>query len=276
MRLSTVRRPGGTTAAGRIEGDTIVLLDYPCVGSLIAAGLDWRTAAAAVGGEVIPLDGADLAPLVPAPPKIICMGLNYATHLKEMGRTPPTHPTLFAKYTRALIGPTDDILVPPVTEAVDWEGELAFVIGTTVRFADEAAAREAIAGYTIMNDVTMRDWQFRTLQFLQGKSFEGSTPLGPSLVTPDELENPADLALRTLVNGEVMQKSRTSDLLFPPVEIVRYVSQFITLEPGDVLTTGTPGGVGHGRNPKVYLADGDVVTVDVEGLGVVRNTVRFG
>ncbi len=274
MRLSTVRRPDGTTRAGRVEGDTIVLLDQPCVGTLVASGLDWRETASSAG-ETVPLATADLAPLVPSPPKIVCMGLNYATHLKEMGRTPPTHPTLFAKYTRALIGPTDDIIVPPVTNAVDWEGELAFVIGTTVRFADERQALEAIAGYTIMNDVTMRDWQFRTLQFLQGKTFEGSTPLGPALVTPDEIDDPSDLSLRTLVNGAVMQKSRTSDLLFPPVEIVRYVSQFITLEPGDVLTTGTPGGVGHGRDPKVYLADGDVVTVDVEGLGVTRNTVRF-
>lgn len=274
MRLSTVRRPGGETAAGRVEGDEIVLLPFASVGTLIASGPDWREAAAAAG-ETIPLDGADHAPLVPQPPKIVCMGLNYATHLREMGRTPPTHPTLFAKYASSLIGANDDIIVPPVTTEVDWEGELAFVIGSTVRFADEASARAAIAGYTVMNDITMRDWQFRTLQFLQGKTFEGSTPLGPALVTPDELDDAGDLALRTLVNGEVMQKSRTSDLLFPAVEIVRYVSQFMTLVPGDVLTTGTPGGVGHGRDPKVYLADGDVVTVEIEGVGTTQNTVRF-
>ncbi|EFC82923.1 fumarylacetoacetate hydrolase family protein [Parafrankia sp. EUN1f] len=274
MRLSTVRRPGGETAAGRVEGDEIVLLPFASVGTLIASGPDWRQAAA-VDGERIEREGADLAPLVPQPPKIVCMGLNYATHLKEMGRTPPTHPTLFAKYASSLIGAHDDIIVPPVTSEVDWEGELAFVIGSTVRFADEDSACAAIAGYTVMNDITMRDWQFRTLQFLQGKTFEGSTPLGPELVTPDELDNADDLALRTLVNGEVMQKSRTSDLLFPPATIVAYVSQFITLVPGDVLTTGTPGGVGHGRDPKVYLADGDVVTVAIDGIGTTQNTVRF-
>ncbi|OAA29533.1 acylpyruvate hydrolase [Frankia sp. EI5c] len=273
MRLSTVRRPDGQTAAGRVEGDEIVLLPFASVGTLIASGPDWREAAAAAG-ETVALEGADLAPLVPEPPKIVCMGLNYATHLREMGRTPPTHPTLFAKYASSLIGAHDDIVIPPVTNEVDWEGELAFVIGTKVRFADAKAASEAIAGYTVMNDITMRDWQFRTLQFLQGKTFEGSTPLGPALVTPDELDNADDLALRTLVNGAVMQKSRTSDLLFPAAEIVRYVSQFMTLVPGDVLTTGTPGGVGHGRDPKVYLADGDVVTVEIEGVGTTQNTIR--
>ncbi len=198
--------------------------------------------------------------------------MNYASHIKEMGRAPPVHPTIFAKYARALIGPRDPVVLPAVSDKVDWEVELAVVIGQAVRHADEEAASEAIAGFTILNDVSVRDWQFRTNQFLQGKTFEGTTPLGPALVTPDDLGDPCDLALRCEVDGDLMQSGNTSDLIFSPVELVAYLSTIMTLEPGDVIATGTPGGVGAGREPEVYLRPGQTMRTAVEGLGELVNT----
>src|SRR5260370_34390677 len=184
-----------------------------------------------------------------------------------MGHDPPDVPTLFAKYAGALIGPRDPIVLPLVSDLVDWEAELAFVIGTPVRHADARAARAAIAGYTICNDVSMRDWQRRTAQWLQGKTFESSTPVGPVLVTPDEVDDARDLRLRCEVDGELRQDARTSDLVFDPVEIVRYVSTILTLVPGDLISTGTPGGVGAGMDPPRFLRPGQVVRTCIERIG---------
>ena len=182
----------------------------------------------------------DYAPLVPAPEKIICVGLNYRDHVLEMGNELPEYPTVFAKFAPALIGAHDDIVLPAVSDKVDWEAELTVVIGAPVRHADAAAAEAAIAGYTVMNDVSVRDFQNRTKQFLQGKTFEHSTPLGPHLVTPDEL--PAGgWAIGTTLDGETVQSSSTDQLVFGPVELIVYLSQIVTLNPGDVIATGTPG-----------------------------------
>jgi acylpyruvate hydrolase len=271
VRLATIRTGDGTRAV-RVDDDRLVELDAPDVGALLAAGPDaMREAATARGPARDPaaLDGA--APVVPRPPKIICLGLNYERHIREMGHEPPDVPTIFAKYTRALIGPRDPIVLPTASELVDWEAELAFVVGVAVRHADEAAARRAIAGYTICNDVSMRDWQWRTDQWLQGKTFERSTPVGPVLVTPDEVDDACDLPLRCEVDGVVRQDARTSDLVFDPVAIVRYVSTILTLEPGDLISTGTPGGVGAGLSPPVFLRPGQVVRTVVEGIGELRN-----
>lgn len=271
MRLVTLRTASGPRA-GRVEGNEVFELDFADVGALLDTGPEWRQAAATGGKAWGPLDEADLAPLIPAPRKIICVGLNYASHITEMGREPPVHPTIFAKFARALVGPRDPIILPRGSEKVDWEVELAVVIGEPVRHADEAAAREAIAGFTILNDVSVRDWQFRTNQFLQGKTFESTTPLGPALVTSDEVDDPSDLELRCEVDGEEMQSGNTSDLIFSPVELVRYLSIIMTLEPGDVIATGTPSGVGAGREPEVYLRPGQRVRTAVEGLGEMVNT----
>lgn len=274
MKIATVRTAEGTRAA-RLDDGGYVLLDAPDAGALLERQ-DWADAAAAAAGEVLSPAGAALAPVVPRPGKILCVGLNYRKHILEMGRDLPDHPTLFAKFTEALIGPADDIRLAPESSAVDWEAELALVIGRTVRRATEREAADAIAGFTVMNDVTMRDWQFRTREWLQGKTFEGTTPLGPVLVTPDELPGgvrPA-LAIGCRVNGEEMQNADTSDLVFDPVDLVRYVSTIVTLRPGDVLATGTPGGVGHARKPPRYLADGDTVVTEIEGIGRLENTAR--
>jgi acylpyruvate hydrolase len=187
-----------------------------------------------------------------------------------MGRETPEYPTLFAKYAEALIGAYDDVVLPAASDAVDWEGELAVVLGATVRHADEAAAAAAIAGYSVLNDVTARDWQYRTLQWLQGKTFEATTPLGPELVTPEEAGT--DLALTCAVDGEVVQSANTSDMVFGAVATIAYVSTILTLHPGDVLALGTPGGVGHARKPPRYLTAGAVLTTTIAGLGECRNT----
>ena len=199
--------------------------------------------------------------------------MNYRSHVEEMGREAPPHPTLFAKYARSLTGPRDRIELPHESEQVDWEVELAFVIGREARRASGAAASGAIAGFTVLNDVSMRDWQFRTMQFLQGKTWERSTPVGPALVTLDEVPGGAepDLRLTCAVDGELMQDGRTSDLLFGPEELVAYLSTIARLEPGDLVATGTPAGVGAGRTPPVFLKPGNVVRTAIEGIGELVN-----
>ncbi|MDQ3166219.1 MAG: fumarylacetoacetate hydrolase family protein [Actinomycetota bacterium] len=270
MRFATLRTTEGLRAV-RIEEDEAFGLDFADVGALLASGPRWRQVAAVGGTTLGSLDAYDLAPLVPLPRKIICVGLNYASHIQEMGREVPAHPTIFAKYARALIGARDPIMLPAVSDKVDWEVELAVVVGQPVRRADEAAARDAIAGSTILNDVSVRDWQFRTNQFLQGKTFESTTPLGPTLVTTDEIDFADGLEVRCEVDGETMQTGNTSDLLFPPVELVRYLSTIFTLDPGDIIATGTPSGVGAGRTPEVYLRSGQTVRTTIEGLGELVN-----
>ncbi|MHB1928402.1 MAG: fumarylacetoacetate hydrolase family protein [Acidimicrobiales bacterium] len=272
MKLATVRTASGT-AAVRLEAAGAVHLGASDVGALLADP-DWRERAASAAGERFAPADLDFAPLVPRPEKIVCVGLNYRNHIAEMGHDLPAYPTLFAKYPPALVGAYDDIVLPRCSEAVDFEAELAVVIGAPIRHADEAAAREAIAGYSILNDVTARDWQYRTLQWLQGKSFECTTPLGPALVTPDEVDGEAALAISSAIGDEVMQSDDTGQLLFGPVELVRYVSEFVTLRPGDVIATGTPAGVGHGRTPPRYLQDGELLITAVEGLGECRNRCR--
>ena len=268
MRLATIRTAGGTRAV-RVDADRAVETGHADVGELLRAG-DWRAAAGAADGPAHDLAGLDHAPVVPRPGKIICVGVNYGHHIAEMGRETPAHPTLFAKFPEALIGAYDDVVLPAASEAVDWEAELAVVIGSPVRHADEQAAAAAIAGYAVLNDVTARDWQYRTLQWLQGKTFEATTPLGPELVTPDEAGT--GLELSCAVDGEVVQTANTDDMVFGAVATIAYVSTILTLQPGDVLALGTPGGVGHARRPPRYLQPGQVLTTSISGLGELRNT----
>jgi acylpyruvate hydrolase len=269
MRLATIRRPDGTTAAARLDGDELVVLPYSDVVVLLGEP-GWREAAASAAGERVALAGADLAPTV-RPTKVICVGLNYRSHIEEMGRELPDHPTLFIKFPDTLTGPYDDLVIPSVSRAVDWEVELGVVVGAPAYRVDESEAAACIAGYTVVNDISMRDWQFRTPQWAQGKNFEASTPVGPFLVTGDEIGDAADLEVTTTVDGERMQTGRTCDLLFKPAAIVSYASQFTTLRPGDLIATGTPSGVGTGRNPKVFLAPGQVLETAIEGIGACRN-----
>lgn len=268
MHLATIRLDDSTRAVRR-DGDRLVDLGYPDVGAYFAAGTPDERA-----GASYPLDGADFAPVVPHPSKVICVGHNYQNHIKEMGREMPAYPTLFTKFADTLTGAFDDIEKPAETDALDWEVELVVVIGQEVRRADETQAKAAIAGFTVMNDISVRDWQFRTVEWTQGKIWEASTPVGPYLVTPDEVGGLAPaLEVSTTVDGQVMQRDDTGTLLFDPVMLVQYVSTVITLRPGDLIATGTPAGVGHARDPKVYLVGGEEVTAAVEGIGACVNRI---
>ncbi len=267
MRLATIRTAEGTRAV-RLDGDRAVETGHADVGELLAEP-DWRGVAAAADAPEHDRGGLSFAPVVPRPGKIICVGVNYAAHIAEMGRELPQYPTVFAKFAEALVGAHDDIVLPAASQAVDWEAELAVVIGSTVRHADEATAAAAIAGFSVLNDVTARDWQYRTLQWLQGKTFEATTPFGPELVTPDEAGE--GLELSCAVDGETVQSANTADLVFGPAAAVSYLSTVLTLRPGDVIATGTPGGVGHARKPPRYLTAGSVLTTSISGLGECRN-----
>lgn len=274
MKLATLRRDGRTFAV-RVEGpDLVEIAGVADVGELLRSP-EWTSIARA--GERVLCSLADTdpgawAPLIPTPGKIICVGLNYRAHIAEMNHDLPEAPTLFTKFPEALIGAGDPIQVPPwATDAVDWEGELAVVIGRTARRVDEEGAAASIAGYAVFNDISMRDYQYRTMQWLAGKSFEGTTPFGPYLVTPDEFEHGAPL--RCEVNGELMQEAPTDDLVFTPEHLIADISRIFPLAPGDVIATGTPHGVGHGRDPKRYLRIGDEVVTTIAGLGTQRNLI---
>ncbi|HZI96763.1 MAG TPA: fumarylacetoacetate hydrolase family protein [Actinomycetales bacterium] len=274
MRLATIRTAGGTRAV-RVDADGAVELGHDDLGDLLRLP-HWRTEAAQAAGPRHDLAGLDYAPPVPRPEKVFCVGLNYRQHILEMGRELPEHPTLFAKFARALVGAGDPVVLPAGSTEVDWEAELGVVVGTELRHATPEQAREGIAGYTVVNDVTARDFQYRTLQWLQGKTFESSTPVGPWLVTAEPDDGPTRHELTCIVDGELMQKADTGDLVFDPVSLVMYLSQIITLVPGDLIATGTPGGVGHARKPPRYLVEGSEIVTAIEGIGECRNVCRAG
>lgn len=269
MRLVTVRTDGGHRAA-RIDGDKLTLLPYEDVGDAMRSE-NWAAALPAIEGEQIDAEGADLAAPVLRPEKILCVGLNYRSHADEAQMDPSPYPMLFAKFWRSLVGPTDEIMLPSVSSRVDWEVELGVVIGTPARHVDEQGARAAIGGFTVLNDVSMRDWQTRTTEFLQGKTFERSTPLGPAVVTPDEVDYAEDLRITCEIDGTVMQDSSTAQMLTSPLALISYISQFITLVPGDVIATGTPSGVGAAMEPPRFLSPGQTVRASIEGIGEVVN-----
>lgn len=275
MRLATARLPHGLRAV-RVDADGLVDLEEPDLGAFLARP-DWRERAQAAEGTRHAVGATTFAPVIPQPTKVICVGLNYRGHILEMGRPLPEFPTMFSKFADTLIGASDTIALPPETNALDWEGELAVVIGAGGRRLVGPDAEAAIAGFTVANDITCRDWQNRTPQWDQGKAWDSSTPVGPWLVTPDELPGGVRPGLRlvTRVNDVVMQDETTTDLVFDPVALIEYASTIVRLRPGDLVLTGTPAGVGHARTPAVHLVDGDVVEVSIDGLGTVRNVVRL-
>ena len=254
---------------GRIVDLRAIFPDIPDIGeSFFREG--WLQKAAAVdepGREM----KVRLGPPVDRPSKIICLGKNYAEHAKEGGFDAPEKPLLFCKAGTALTGPFDPILMPQSCNQVDWEVELAVVIGREAKRISRADAFEYVAGYTVMNDVSGRDAQFGDGQWFRGKSFDSFAPLGPALVTPDEIENVADLRLEARVDGQVMQQGNTRDMIFDIPFLIEYISRDITLRPGDIISTGTPSGVGIFRDPPVLLSPGSRVVCQVEGIGLIRN-----
>ena len=224
------------------------------------------------GGNRRPLSEVQLLAPVPRPSKFLAVGLNYADHIAETGSETPRFPTIFTKQRTCVNNPGGGIEIPLVSKAVDYEGELGVVIGERCRHVSAADAASVIAGYTIVNDVSVRDWQNRTRQFTMGKSFDTHGPMGPALVTGDELGNPHVLGIRTFVNGELRQNSNTEHLIFDCYDIIEYLSTAFTLEPGDVIATGTPSGVAAAMTPQRWLVAGDVVRIEIDGIGSLENT----
>ncbi|HWL45721.1 MAG TPA: fumarylacetoacetate hydrolase family protein [Ilumatobacter sp.] len=267
LRLATIRTDDGTRAV-RLDADAAVETGHADVGELLTDP-QWRELVA--DGPRHDLGSLDFATLVTQPEKVICVGLNYKDHIAEMGNQQPEYPPLFPKYARTLTGAYDDIELPPESTKVDWEAELTIVIGAPIRRATADQAAAAIAGYTVANDVSMRDYQRHTSQFLAGKAWERTTPVGPWLTVPDEPIGDTAYPIGTTIDGEVLQASNTDQLLFGPVALVEYISKVITLVPGDLILTGTPGGVGAGRTPPRFVQPGETVVVTVDGLGELRN-----
>jgi len=232
------------------------------------------TAPPAATGPAIAVDEVRMLAPLPRPGKIICIGLNYHDHCREQGIAPPAYPMLFAKFANAVNDPGGEIVRPAATEQLDLECELAVVIGRPVSGVDPGEALEAVFGYTILNDITMRDLQREDRQWLRAKGTDGFAPIGPAVVTRDELGDGRGLRLRSSVNGETWQDSTTDEMVFDVPTIVSFVSRFVALEPGDLIATGTPAGVGHYQDPPRYLRDGDLLRCEIEGIGALENRVR--
>ena len=219
------------------------------------------------------LDEVKLAPAIARPSKIVCIGLNYALHAKEAGMEPPSEPVVFFKSTSAWSGPNDDVIIPRKSEKSDWEVELAVVIGKKTKYVSKENALDYVAGYAVHNDLSERAWQIEMGgQWVKGKSADTFAPFGPYMATTDEIEDPNNLNLWLRLNGEKIQDSTTSDFIFNVQHVIAYLSEFMTLLPGDVISTGTPAGVGLGFDPPVYLKDGDVMELGIDGLGAQKQT----
>jgi 2-keto-4-pentenoate hydratase/2-oxohepta-3-ene-1,7-dioic acid hydratase in catechol pathway len=223
--------------------------------------------------RLIPIDEVEVGPPVPDPDKIICLGLNYPAHVTEVQMGVARVPTFFAKFRNALCGPASPIVLPRVSDQVDYEGELAVVIGRRCKGVSELEALDCIAGYTIMNDVSARDLQMQTSQWTAGKTLDTFAPMGPGIVPASVIPDPQDFRIVTRVNGAVLQQGNTRDMIFPVAETIAFLSSLMTLEPGDIVSTGTPSGVGFRRQPPVFLRDGDIVEVEIERIGSIRNPV---
>jgi 2-keto-4-pentenoate hydratase/2-oxohepta-3-ene-1,7-dioic acid hydratase in catechol pathway len=279
MRLVTYRSERGDRAGVLRDGTVIdaadLLEDAPAsVRGLLGAGaLDAVAAAAADAAGGIPLAEAELLPPVPNPQKIVCIGLNYADHAAEAGIEAPPVPTFFAKFANALVPGGATVAMPEATKRLDFEAEVAFVIGRPAKDVDAADALGHVAGYTLLNDLSARDLQFQTPQWIPGKVFDGSAPCGPALVTAEEAGDPAAIGIALDLNGERMQESSTEHLIFGVAELVAHLSRLMTLVPGDIVSTGTPAGVGSTRDPRVWLKPGDELVVSSPQLGELRTTI---
>jgi len=281
MKLCTFLRHG-VARVGVVTNDGVVDLAAaapelpPDMIALLAAGEPALRRAAAVASKAnarLPLDSVSLAPPILRPPKFLAIGLNYADHVAEAGLEEPTLPTVFNKQSTCVAGPKDPVHMPRASSALDYEGELGFVIGRRCRHVPREHAHEVIAGYCVVNDVSVRDWQLRIPTWTMGKSFDTHGPIGPWISTPDEVDDPHALRVRTWVNDDLRQDSNTKNLIFDCFAIVEHLSTGFTLEPGDLVATGTPGGVGIAMKPPRLLSIGDLVRVEIEGLGALENRV---
>ncbi len=226
--------------------------------------------------HILALDEVRVGPPIPHPDKILCIGINYKDHIEETNSETPEHPVVFSKYSNTIIGPNDPIHLPAISQTVDYEAEFAVVMGRTARNVSKADALDYVGGYTALNDISARDFQRRTSQWVMGKSFDTFAPIGPVLVTADAIADPHALDIKLRLNGTEMQSSNTRQLLFTVNDLIADITAVMTLEPGDIISTGTPGGVGFARDPQVLLQPGDVVEVEIQDIGVLRNPVIQG
>jgi acylpyruvate hydrolase len=282
VRLATIATSSGLRLFARSQAGYVDVaaatgdLRLASLGSFLASGrpaLDAARRAAdagdATGAEFAPVD---FGPAVPAPERILCLGVNYAEHAIESKGQLPAWPEVFVRGRGTVLGPYADLVKPALTDRLDYEGELGVVIGSGGRYIPASRAMEAVAGFVVLNDASARDWQRAGTQWTPGKNFDGTMPIGPEVVTTEEVDV-SDLALTTTLNGRVMQSARTSQLIVDVPSVIEYLSSFTTLVPGDLIATGTPGGVGFARQPPVWLEPGDVIEVSVEGVGTIRNRV---
>ncbi len=260
---------GGLVDIGARLGD-----EYPTLRSVLEAGaLDAVRQAAEGRAPDLSYQDAEQLPVIPDPPKIILVGVNYVEHRKESGRDPSEHPVLFTRFANVQIGHDRPMVRPTVSDKFDFEGELAIIIGKGGRHISEADALGHIAGYACYNDGTIRDWQRHTHQFTPGKNFPATGAFGPWMVTADEIPDPTTMTLVTRLNGQEMQRATTDMLIFDIPHLIRYISDWTELEPGDVIPTGTPGGVGFRRDPPLFMKPGDVIEIDIDKIGVLRNPI---
>jgi 2-keto-4-pentenoate hydratase/2-oxohepta-3-ene-1,7-dioic acid hydratase in catechol pathway len=272
---------GGIPAYGAVTDRGVVNLcaemgsRFPTLRALLAhpEGLAKAGRIAAGGSAASPLDGLTLLPVIPNPDKIICVGLNYRDHVAETGRTETPHPALFARFPGSQVAHGEPMVRPHVSEKFDYEGELAVIIGTGGRHIAETDALKHIAGYACYNEGSVRDWQMHTSQYLAGKTFAGTGAFGPWMVTADEIPDPAALTLETRLNGQVVQRTTTDMMITPVPKLIAYISTILPLLPGDVIVSGTPAGVGSKRTPPLWMKPGDVVEVEISGIGLLRNPV---
>ncbi|MFN4276129.1 MAG: fumarylacetoacetate hydrolase family protein [Ferrovibrio sp.] len=271
----------GKSSYGVVSGDGIVDVGaklggkYADLVAVLKAGALAEVESAAKGVTAdMKLDGTTLLPVVPNPGKIVCVGVNYDEHRREMGREPPGHPTIFVRFPESQVAHNQPLLKPAESDKLDYEAELAVIIGKRGYKVSENDAFSIIAGYSCYNDGSVRDWQTHTGQFTPGKNFVATGGFGPWMVTADEIPDPQALAIESRLNGQVMQKSNTELMTFNIRKIIKYVTTFTPLEPGDVIATGTPGGVGTKRNPPVYMKDGDIIEIEIEKVGLLRNPVK--
>lgn len=280
MKLVTFSHANHSRVGAVVDDSIVDSLGNPAIpGSMLAFLSAGETALSAMQQRIdstshrLPIRDVHLMAPLPRPGKFLGVGLNYADHIEETGRAKPEYPTIFTKQSTCVIGQGDAIHIPSVSDKVDYEGELAFVIGKRCRAVTIEEAPLMIAGYTIVNDVTVRDWQNRSPTWTLGKSFDTHGPMGPWLVTADEIKNPHQLALNTWVDEELRQSANTCHMLFNCYELLSYLSQAMTLEPGDVISTGTPSGVGVKMQPRGYLKAGQTVKISIEGIGILSNPV---
>lgn len=273
MRFATIEIEG-LAKWGMVTGSAIALIDrWPTLQDAIASGqLD--EAASSLSGVRVAADEGSWLPVIPRPTKIICVGLNYENHRRETGRSVVGHPTLFTRFADSQTGHLREIVLPPESDQLDFEGELAVVIGTGGRRIPEERALDHVAGYACYNDASIRDWQAHTIQFTPGKNWPETGSFGPWMVTPDETGPIGPQRIQTRLNGAVMQNAKLSDMIFPVPRLIAYISTFTFLSPGDVIVSGTPGGVGVKRNPPIFMKEHDLVEVEIDGVGTLANTIK--